>query len=260
MLYALSRVVGDIIQPSSLILVVLVGAMLSLVIRPTRIGRYCLVICILLLAACAWTPAANWMISPLEGRFPRQPLPQDITGIVVLGGAFDVHESDSHNMVAFNYRAERMTAFAGLARRYPRASLIFTGGRADLTNSGSTEAALAKRLFLDLGIPLDRVTFEDQSRNTRENALFTRRLVHLRPSDTWLLVTSAADMPRAVGSFRAIGWNVTPVSVDFHSRRSTWPMPGLIDGLREIDWSAHEWVGLVYYYIRGWTPKLFPKP
>ena len=260
MLYAVSRVVGGIIQPSSLILIVLVTAIMSLVIRPTRTARSAAAISIVLLAACAWTPLGTWLISPLESRFPRRPLPDNITGIVVLGGAFDLSESDSHNIVEFNYRAERMTAFAGLARRYPRASLIFSGGTASLTGSGLTEAALAKRLFVDLGIPLDRVTFEDRSRNTRENALFTRRLVHLRPSDTWLLVTSAADMPRAVGSFRAIRWNVTAVPVDFHSRQSSWSTPGLIDGLREIDWSTHEWIGLVYYYIRGWTPQLFPKP
>jgi len=239
---------------------VLVGAVLSLVVRPTRTARSCAAICILFLAVCSWTPFGTWLISPLEERFPRQPLPDKITGIIVLGGAFDVRESDSHDMVALNYRAERMTAFAGLARRYPRASLIFSGGNAGLTGKGSTEASLARRLLVDLGIPLNRVTFEDKSRNTRENALFTRRLIHLQPSDNWLLVTSAADIPRAVGSFRAIGWNVTPVPVDYHSRRSLWSMPGLIDGLREIDWSTHEWVGLVYYYIRGWTPQLFPKP
>jgi uncharacterized SAM-binding protein YcdF (DUF218 family) len=199
-------------------------------------------------------------MSPLEERFPRRPLPSEVTGIIVIGGAFDMSESSSRNMVALNYRAERMTAFAGLARRYPRASLIFSGGSASYFDARLTEAALAKRLFADLGIPLKRVIFEDHSRNTHENALFSRRLVHVGGSDTWLLVTSAADMPRAVGSFRGVGWNVTPVPVDYHTKRAFWSTPGLIDGLREIDWSTHEWVGLLYYFLRGWTPEVFPRP
>jgi uncharacterized SAM-binding protein YcdF (DUF218 family) len=199
-------------------------------------------------------------MSPLEERFPRRPLPQNVTGIIVLGGAFDMNESYSRNMVALNYRAERMTAFAGLARRYPQAALVFSGGNAGYSAAQITEAALAKRLFIDLGVPLNRMIFEDKSRNTRENALYSHQLVHVGPSDVWLLVTSAADMPRAVGSFRGVGWKVVAVPVDFHTRASFWATPGLIDGLREIDWSTHEWGGLLYYFLRGWTPELFPGP
>ena len=199
-------------------------------------------------------------MAPLEERFPSRPPPHTVSGIIVLGGAFDMNESYRRNMVALNYHAERMTAFAGLARQYPDATLVFSGGNASPSMTRMTEAELAKRLFISLGIPIRRVIFEDKSRNTRENALYSRRLVHVGASDTWLLVTSAADMPRAVGCFRAVGWNVFPVPVDFHTKPSFyWSAPGLIEGLRELDWSSHEWAGLLYYFSRGWIPELFPR-
>jgi uncharacterized SAM-binding protein YcdF (DUF218 family) len=116
-------------------------------------------------------------------------------------------------------------------------------------------------LASDLGIPPQRIGFEHRSRNTRENAIFSRQMVDLKAGGHWLLITSAADMSRAVGCFREINWPVVPVPVDYHTRkRSSGWAPGLVTGLQEVDWATHEWLGLVYYRIRGWIPSLFPGP
>lgn len=154
-----------------------------------------------------------------------------------------------------------MVAFLALARRYPQARLVFTGGNANLLMKNGTEADVARMLFEELGIGSRRVLFERRSRNTRENALFTRELVRPAAGRRWLLVTSAADIPRAVGSFRAVGWPVIAAPVDYHTQRSSWGwMPGLTGGLEDVDWAVHEWTGLVYYRLRGWTPSFFPGP
>ena len=58
---------------------------------------------------------------------------------------------------------------------------------------------------------------EDQSRNTRENAIFTRRLVDPKPGERWLLVTSAWHMPRAIGVFRKAGFEIEAFPVDYLS-------------------------------------------
>ncbi|WP_232224857.1 YdcF family protein [Acidihalobacter ferrooxydans] len=202
------------------------------------------------------------MLRPLEDRFTRpDPMPTHVTGIVLLGGAIDLPVSTTRHVTALNIRAERMLGFLQLAHRYPKARLVFTGGNASPFGGRATEAAVARRLFVSLGINPRRMLFENRSRNTRENALYTYRLVKPKPGQIWLLVTSAADMPRAVGCFRQVGWMIVPYPVDYHTRAhgAAW-LTGLARSLTLGDWAAHEWLGLVYYRIRGWIPVLFPAP
>lgn len=214
------------------------------------------------LAVCAILPVGTWLMRPLEDRFPQlQPMPAHVNGIVLLGGAINLAESADRHMPALNIRAERMTAFAALARTYPHARLLFSGGNPRLFSNGETEADVARKIFLSLGIDPARMSFDGKSRNTHENAVFSFRLAKPKPGQVWLLVTSAADMPRAVGCFRAVGWPVIPFPVDYHTRLNGEPLfPGLVSGLMRTNWAVHEWLGLVYYRLRGWTSSLYPGP
>jgi uncharacterized SAM-binding protein YcdF (DUF218 family) len=249
----------DFSQPSTLLLILILGSAISLVFRHSRWAIICLACGLFVLALCAWTPLAFWILQPLEERFSPVTGKPSVSGIIVIGGAFDVGQSFNHNHnVTLNIRGGRMTAFAGLARRYPKALLIFSGGKADIEMPVS-EAAMARRLLVDIGIDLTRVKFEEKSSNTHENAEFARRLVTLRQGDRWLLVTSAADMPRAMGSFRSAGWPVVPAPVDYHTHHG-FSAPGPGRGLELLDWGVHEWAGLIYYRLRGWVPSVFPGP
>ncbi len=71
--------------------------------------------------------------------------------------------------------------------------------------------------MIALGVPDDRMSFEDRSRDTWENAVFTKELVQPKPGERWLLVTSATHMPRSVGIFRKIGFDVIPYPVDYQT-------------------------------------------
>ena len=75
---------------------------------------------------------------------------------------------------------------------------------------------------MNLGIPAERIELEDRSRNTVENAVFTRALVNPKPNERWLLVTSAAHMPRAIGTFRQAGFPIEAYPVD-------WRTSGMVD-------------------------------
>ena len=151
-----------------------------------------------------------------------------------------------------------MVAFVALARSYPKAVLVFTGGNSE--HGAPSEAQLARKFLNAVGLGNRRSVFEGKSRNTYENAVFTFNIVKPKLGERWLLVTSAVDMPRAMGCFRRLKWNVVPVPVDFHARGPWWQVPGLPQGLIELDWAAHEWIGLVYYRLRGWTDALLPSP
>lgn len=257
------KLVESATQPGTLLLACSVlGALLLAWRRMRRWGLLGLLLGLSGLTVCAVTPVGSWLLGPLENRFPQPvSMPANVTGIILLGGAIDLKVSEDRNVTALNMRGERMLAFVRLARTYPHATLLFTGGNGSAFHTRGSEAAVARRLFHGLGLVPPRLMFENHSRNTHENAVFSYRLVHPAVGQRWLLVTSAADMPRAVGCFRAAGWPVVPYPVDYHTRRygAAW-FPGLAKGLMQTDWAIHEWLGLVYYRLRGWTPSLFPAP
>jgi uncharacterized SAM-binding protein YcdF (DUF218 family) len=202
------------------------------------------------------------MMRPLEDRFSVPDLmPDKVDGIIVLGGGISVDRSVDRNMPVLNDAAERMTGFVALAHRYPLARLVFSGGNAAPFVVKKSEAAIARHFFRNMGLATRDILYEAKSRNTFENAVYSRALVKPHAGERWLLVTSAADMPRAVGCFRGVGWPVIAVPSGYRTLRNRSGLaPGLVGGLRDADWAVHEWVGLLYYRLRGWTPALFPGP
>jgi uncharacterized SAM-binding protein YcdF (DUF218 family) len=178
------------------------------------------------------------------------------------GGAILPALSADRGSLALNGRAERLVAFAALARRYPDARLVFTGGSASLFRSGPGEGDWVGAFLDAAGIARSRVIVETRARDTYENAAFSKPLARPKPGETWLLVTSAAHMPRAVGAFRRQAWPVTAYPVDYLTRREIGFRPGfdLPGGLRAVDEAAYEWMGLAYYRLRGRIDTWFPGP
>jgi uncharacterized SAM-binding protein YcdF (DUF218 family) len=199
---------------------------------------------------------------PLENRFPPpSALPDRIDGIVVLGGSINPILSVARRQPVLTDSAERLFAFVALARNHPEAKLLFTGGSAALVDNAEREADVARTVLAGLGLDVDRITFERDSRNTYENAVFSKRLVTPRPGERWVLITSAYHMPRAVGCFRAAGWSVIPYPVDYGTAPAGNPPTfSLLGGLDDVHWALREWIGLAFYYVAGRTDRLFPGP
>lgn len=261
MMYALSRIVWTAIEPSTLLLVISVAGATGLVWRRwSRVAFVFVLVGLGGLTLCAVLPVGVWAMRPLEGRFPAvSDLPEHVDGIILLGGFIELKQSSDLGRPVLNEAAGRVPPFVALAKRYPQAALVFTGGNPAVFGRGTTESAVARQLFDQLGLASKHIRFEDRSRNTHENAVYSRALVKPAPGQHWLLVTSAVDMPRAVGCFRAVGWPVIPYPADYHAVRAAL-FPGLRNGFMTLDWALHEWVGLVYYRMRGWIPSLFPGP
>ena len=264
MFFILSKVGFFFIQPSNaLIFCALLGCLMMLT-RWRRSGVWVTFSCVALVAACGLSPAANWLILPLEERFSEVKLPDRIDGVIVLGGAFDTTVMSARADPALNTAAERLTIVPGLAKRYPGVPIIHTGGDGHLVASGANEAEGAEALFDDFGLEKGRIVLESRSRNTVENAEFTRDLVSPEKGQTWLLVTSAFHMPRSVGVFRKAGWSgIIPYPVDFRTRGwqdLTRGFSGVSTGLRRFDIASREWIGLFVYWLTGRTGDLFPGP
>jgi uncharacterized SAM-binding protein YcdF (DUF218 family) len=264
MFFTLSKLLGFFALPSNtLISIGLVGLVL-LCTRYTRLASWLIVTSLVLIAVAGLSPLGNALILPLEQRFP----PWDASrgapdGIVLLGGMIVPDISAARGTVSLNEAAERITATAELARRYPAARIVMTGGSSALIFDEGPEAFFAVQQLEALGVAHDRITAEEQSRNTIENAVFSRLIANPKPGERWLLVTSAYHMPRAMAVFRAADFPVEAYPVDWRTRGPTdvvRPFPSLSDGLRRTDTAVHEWVGLLAYWLTGKTAALFPAP
>jgi uncharacterized SAM-binding protein YcdF (DUF218 family) len=262
--FFLSKTIGVMLLPTNF----LIGAgLLGAILQATRfaaLGRKLMIGSVVVLAIAAFSPLGNWLLYPLETRFP----PWDAThgapdGIVVLGGPIDAELSAAHGVPVIQNAADRITATAALARQYPDARIIFSGGSGNLISNGAREADYASVVLESLGVPKARLTLERRSRNTQENAEFSKAIATPKPGERWLLVTSAYHMPRSVGLFRKAGFPVEPYPVDW---RVDGPADLLAftsvagDGLGHTDTGLREWIGLLAYWLTGKIDDLFPGP
>jgi uncharacterized SAM-binding protein YcdF (DUF218 family) len=264
MLYYASKVVGFFAIPSNFVILLGIFGALLLRTRFSRAGWRLVIASLVMLAVIGLSPVGNALIVPLEERFPPWDHGRGTPhGIVVLGGALSPDVSHARNTVALNEAAERLTAVAELARRYPDARIIFSGGSGSVIFEERPEAEFALRLLESLGVARGRVVAEDKSRNTVENARFSRELAQPKPGERWLLVTSAYHLPRAIGIFRKAGFPVDAYPVDWRTRGpgdALRPFPTMGEGLRRTDTAMREWIGLVAYWLGGQSSELFPGP
>lgn len=263
MFFYLSKIFWFVTAPVNLLMFAMILGSIALALRWWRSGRALVIFVTAGYVLFGFLPFHVWLLRPLEDRFPHPDLAgKEIAGIIVLGGAVDPYITNTRGVIQLDLGASRMTEAAALARRYPKARLVFAGGSAALLGSPFTEAGVADRLFKSLGVEPGRLTMESRSRNTYENAIFTRELVKPQPGQTWLLITSAFHMPRSVGIFRKAGFPVVPYPVDYRTRgtsREYWaPSRNVGKGLRQTDIAVREWFGLAAYYVTGKTSALLP--
>jgi uncharacterized SAM-binding protein YcdF (DUF218 family) len=262
--FVLSKTVGYLTMPSNLLMAIGLTGLVLLFTRFRRLASWLIVTSLVLIAAVGYSPLGRILLLPLEERFPPWNASRGAPdGIVVLGGAISPDISVARGGVALNGSAERLTVALELAHRYPNARIIFTGGTASLDPTAPLEAPLAVKEFEALGVAHERITAEEQSRNTIENAAFSRLLADPKPGERWLLVTSASHMPRAIAAFRAAGFAVEAYPVNWRTRGrndAAELFMSFAGGLAMTDYAVHEWMGLVAYWLTGKTFELFPAP
>ncbi len=264
MFFIASKVIFFCIQPSSLAFFALLLGVL-MVRRCPKWGRRFLYAGLAIVVLFGILPGGNILVLPLEERFGSHvpALPQEkISGIILLGGFEDGSVTLARGGLALNEAAERLTESLRLAWELPDAKVVFTGGSGSLFG-GEGIGGPVRQYFIDAGIAPDRIVVENASRNTYENATFTKALLKPTPEDRWLLVTSAYHMPRSVGVFRRVGFDVVPYPVDFRTSSegdAFRPFDSIAAGLQRTDLAVKEWIGLIAYWISGRSSALFPGP
>lgn len=261
MSWVLGKLVWTLLRPSTFLLILaLVG--LALAWRGRRAGLALATVAVGLMALATVLPIGLWLGRPLETRFPQPALPDRVDGVVVLGGGTEPQLFIGNGRPDFDEAGDRYLALLELARRYPLARILFTGGIGRIEGQPVAETEVVAALWARHGLPAERLELDREARNTIENARNSLALARPRPGETWLLVTTAKHMPRSVGCFRAAGFPVLPFPVDFRSARALELKADfrMADRLWDLDEAAYEWYGLFYYWLLGHIDTLLPGP
>jgi uncharacterized SAM-binding protein YcdF (DUF218 family) len=261
--FVLSKLFLFFTQSLHIVLLLLSGGVIAWAFGARALRNVLILASLALLILLGMVPIWDTVLRPLENRFPQPTLaglrPQ---GLIVVGGAFESGAvAETRGTVTLNDHAERMTKTLALARRFPEMRIVFTGYSGNLASDGASEAQIARRFFEEQGLGPDRLTYENRSRNTFENALYSRELVKPASGETWLLVTSAAHMPRSVGIFRQLNWPVIPVPVDYKTPKEHTELAfDIAEGSAKANFAIREWTGLIIYALTGRSTSAFPGP
>jgi uncharacterized SAM-binding protein YcdF (DUF218 family) len=254
LIFLISKLVGYALMMETWLALLLAATLLSLMAERHRLALRCASIALTSLILLGTLPIGEFLMRPLEAEYPPRGSPKHVDGIIVLGGVEEAAVSAYWSNPQVNQAAERLIAAAALARQHPEAKIIFTGGSARITHALTKQPALpnvSEQILTSLGLPSERLVWEAASRNTTENARNTMSLVQPQPGQTWLLVTSAFHMGRAIRSFEAAGWTaITPYPVDYRTSATVWLRSwSLSNKLDTLNTAIKEWVGRLAYSI-----------
>jgi uncharacterized SAM-binding protein YcdF (DUF218 family) len=253
MFFLLSKILGYFVYPLSLALLALLAFWARNRRREKpRWGLFCLGIAILWLCSMPW--GSDVLLLPLERPFADTPVPAQADVIVVLGGALDLANSRPGKL-EYQQASDRFMYAVLLAKQLPQAKLIFAGGTASFVDKTKTEASLLKGEAVRFGLAPERILVDDQSRNTRENALQAQRILQQTGGQSVVLITSAFHMRRSLACFRKVGVTTIPYAVDIRSHRGQPDPFGWVpeaSRLADATSAVREYVGLLVYRLKGY--------
>lgn len=230
--------------------------------RKTKTGSALLCIGCALFIVFGILPTGKIMLRSLEERYPPpSQLPAHINGVLVMGGAFDVGTSLARHNPTMYDSAERISEAVRLMKLYPQATIVYSGGNTSFYAMNPSEAEVFKAYLAGQMIPDTNVRYEHQSRNSYENVMYSLLVAKPTAKDTWLIVTSAAHMPRTINVLEAQHWpgTLVPDPVDFQTAGDNTdfvPDPNIIGNLAAAHLAIREWIALAVYRVMGKTDSL----
>lgn len=189
---------------------------------------------------------------------PPKNIATHTVGVVLTGGMTHAYDPTSKHVWLGN-EADRMAQAFQLYKEGKIKKILISGGVGKLTkvDTLSMEAKNVKHYLTVCGIPETDIILETQARNTRENALFSAKILRNQfHTSTCILITSAFHMRRAVGCFKKVGISATPYPAQYHQRNiivwfdQMFPSEEALHNLYTI-W--HEIVGYTVYKMVGYV-------
>jgi len=251
--FYLSKILNFFINPLYILtLIILVQLFIIFFMESKKLVIFFSKLFLILFLFFGYNPLSNFLLSKIEDYIQPSKYPvQQLTGVIVLGGSFNSgFESKERNEVSLNSSAERLTKALEIYKKNPRLLILFSGFSAELKPQGWSESDMAKKFFLDQGVKIDNLIFENQSRNTFENIKYSKDII-ANYKGTWGLITSASHMPRSFFTFKKQSLILEPISVDYKTGTSKifWINFNISSGLSNWSIILHELIGITYYKI-----------
>jgi uncharacterized SAM-binding protein YcdF (DUF218 family) len=251
--FYLSKIVNFFTNPLYILfLIILIQLFIIFFIESKKLVIFFSKLFLILFLFFGYVPLSDFLLSKIEDYIQPSKYPtQELKGVVVLGGSFDTgSKSKERNQVFLNSSAERLTKTLEIYKKNPRILILFSGFSNEIKPKGWSESDMAKKFFLDQGVRIDNLIFENQSRNTFENIKYSKDII-ANHKGTWGLITSASHMPRSFFAFKKQGLILEPINVDYKTgtSRMFWINFDISSGLRNWGIVLHELIGISYYKL-----------
>jgi len=261
--FVFSKVTHILIEPLNWLMILIWLSLLFLLLRKNHLVRRALSIALCLGIFIGYMPTSQLAMRILEDAVPQTGLTPELLaqvgGILILGGAIEGGPiARDRDEIMIKGSAERVTKAFELLRQYPDMPFIASGYSGRLLPQGLSEGDAFKRLLQEQGLGNHPGYYENQSRNTYENMVYSKKIIdgiaekESAPAKPWLLITSARHMLRSMQVAHKQGLDVVPVLVDYQTSNSYyWYRFDLVEGGEQWNWLIHELVGIVAYWITG---------
>lgn len=205
-----------------------------------------------LIAAVFWflsiAPVSDFMLRGLESEFKIPENPRGDVIILLGGGVYDGVSDMSGIGAPSEEMLGRIITAVRLQKRLNIPVIVSSGSGFKFKKP---EAPIVRRFLIDLGIPDRKVIIEEKSRDTIENAEFTREICKRLGYKKPILVTSASHMRRAVMSFEKVHLEVIPFPSGFKTweGKKYWWEDYIPGGFDKAAIAIREYIGLIFYKL-----------
>jgi uncharacterized SAM-binding protein YcdF (DUF218 family) len=251
--FIFSKILTVLLFPLPLVIIVTIS---MIVFGKGKYYKILSILPILFLWILSSFPVSQWLVRSLEDEYPPIPIeqvsPSEI--IVVLGGAVNIL-GKHRDRVELGSSAERLTDGILLYRNKKAPIILFTGGSGILFQQNFNEAFFAKKFFNDFEISDRNLLLEDKSKNTYENALYTKEILSKLGKNKIILITSAFHMKRSLGVFLKQGFDVQSFPTDYKSMMDDLNWDTILPSTMALDASTiaiKEWIGIIVYHLKGY--------
>lgn len=172
---------------------------------------------------------------------------------ILLGGLAGYDKNDRGY---FGSSADRFIQSANLYHQGIIKKIIVSGGTGTIRQKEPAEAIYLRSQLIANGVKQEDIIMENRSRNTYENAIYSKVLadsLHLQPP--FVLITSAQHMKRSINVFNKADFKTIPFPCDYKTIpvRETFENTILpeISLLSEWSYFIKEIVGLYVYRLTG---------
>ncbi|TXB68892.1 YdcF family protein [Phaeodactylibacter luteus] len=255
MFFIFSKLLIFLLRPTTWIATLLVYSWYSGI--PKRKGRSLAVALLLFFffsnAALLNVVVKAWEPETITADQIKRPYPVGI----LLGGFSNLNITPAHDRYNLSETGNRLVNTLELYHKGKIKKILITGGQGSLTQEHPAEAQAVRPFLETMGVRAEDILLEPRSRNTHENALFSKQLIDsLSIEGPFLLLTSAWHLPRARRCFEKAGMEATPFGVDYMSEGGRISPEKLIvpdaGALHRWERLLKEWIGLLAYRLKGY--------